>query len=94
LAQNSVADGCAGGTFDDRDFAVSSWWSDAGNLVADPLLGGPNGTLLQSGSPAIGIGVVPFADAFFDKVDYAGAFAPGAPDWTAGWTVGLDRKNP
>jgi hypothetical protein len=37
----------------------------------------------QAGSAALGIGAGP-ADAFFETVDYAGAF-DGTNDWTAGW---------
>jgi hypothetical protein len=96
LYRNSVAGGCNGGTFesDDDPFDVAGWWLDAGNLDADPMLGGPKGIRPMSGSPAIGIGVVPFDGAFFDKVDFAGAINPEGPDWTEGWTVGLDRDMP
>jgi trimeric autotransporter adhesin len=51
------------------------------NVVAgDPLL---SGWQPGAGSPARGIGAGP-SDAFFDTVDYAGAF-DGTTDWSAGW---------
>ena len=75
----------------------------ANNTTADPLLtgftaGGRIGTVSNNplipaaNSPAAGIGAIDPAvyDDFFDKVDYAGAIAPGASpseDWTTGeWT--------
>ncbi|MDT8438634.1 MAG: hypothetical protein RQ729_06465 [Wenzhouxiangellaceae bacterium] len=95
---NSVIGACPSGVFADSaedPFLVSAWFLDqAGNVEADPQLGGKNDLVPQAGSPAVGIGSVPFNDAFFDNVDYAGAFAPNGPDWTAGWTVGLDRDEP
>jgi len=97
-AVNSIAGECVLGPFDDADgdpILVSDWFLDqAGNVQADPLLGGRNGLFPQDGSPAIGIGGVPFNNAFFDNVNYAGAVAPDGDDWTAGWTVGLDRDTP
>jgi len=96
---NSVVGGCSAGSFTDRDsdaLLVSEWFlSQDNNVETDEIgLGGKNGMFLQPGSPAIGIGSVPFTDDFFDNVDYAGAFAPNGPDWTVGWTVGLDRDLP
>ncbi len=91
---NSIAGGCALGTFDDADgdsFLVSAWFLDQGNLDADPML---DNIVPMSGSPAFGIGAVPFTDAFFDNVDYAGAIRDEKSDWTKGWTVGLDRDAP
>ena len=57
-------------------------------LTADPanvIVGDPLLTDWQpgEGSPALGIGAGP-TDAFFDTVDYAGAF-DGTDDWSAGW---------
>lgn len=96
LYRNSVAGDCAGGTFeDDGDgFDLAGWWTDAGNLDANPMLGGPKGIRPMPGSPAIGIGAVPFENTFFEQVDFAGAINPNGPDWTQGWTVGLDRDAP
>lgn len=94
-AVNSIAGGCASGTFDDDDgdpFLVSSWFLDqAGNQSADPML---DNTYPMQGSPAFGVGAVPFDNAFFDKVDFAGAIRDKNNDWTKGWTVGLDRDAP
>ncbi len=94
-AVNSIAGNCALGPFDDAPgdpFLVSAWFLDQeGNLQADPQL--DNFSPLP-GSPAIGIGFVPFEDAFFDNVDYAGAIRNADSDWTKGWTVGLDRNAP
>tara|TARA_R110001599_G_scaffold353795_2_gene597895 strand:- start:33125 stop:36613 length:3489 start_codon:yes stop_codon:yes gene_type:complete len=33
------------------------------------------------------VNAVPPSNAFFEAVDYIGAFAPGTEDWTTGWTV-------
>jgi len=91
---NSVVGGC-GTTFseDGEDlFSVADWFfSFPGNLEANPDLDNytPN-----AGSPAIGIGAVPFEDDFFDNVNYAGAISAQGVDWTKGWTVGLDRTAP
>jgi len=94
-AVNSVAGGCALGTFDDAGgdpFLVSDWFLDqGGNVDADPLL---DNYVPQAGSPALNIGMVPFNDAFFSNVSYAGAVRDAQADWTAGWTVGLDRNSP
>lgn len=91
---NSVVGGC-GETFseDAEDlFSVSDWFfSYPNNVEANPNLTNyaPN-----ANSPAIGIGVVPFQDDFFNNVDYAGAIPATGADWTRGWTVGLDRSAP
>jgi len=95
VVQNSVAGGCALGTFDDADgdlFLVSEWFLDQqGNLDADPML---NNIYPMPGSPAFGIGTVPHENDFFDNVDFAGAIRDKDTDWTKGWTVGLDRDAP
>jgi hypothetical protein len=92
--RNSVLGGC-GETFseDAEDaFSVADWFfSYPNNVEANPNL---NNYMLNAGSPAIGIGAVPFVDDFFDNVDYAGAISPTGADWTKGWTVGLDRTAP
>lgn len=92
---NSIAGGCALGTFDDADgdsFLVSAWFLDqAGNQNADPLL---DNIAPAAGSPALGVGAVPFTNSFFDNVDFAGAIRSADTDWTQGWTVGLDRNAP
>ncbi|WP_376695933.1 hypothetical protein [Wenzhouxiangella sp. EGI_FJ10305] len=91
---NSVVGGC-GETFseDGEDlFSVADWFfSFPGNVEADPDL---DNYVPNAGSPAIGIGAVPFEDDFFDNVDYAGAISGSGADWTKGWTVGLDRTAP
>jgi hypothetical protein len=53
--------------------------------VVNPQITDATGRDLRpaAGSPALGAGVTP-SDAFFDSVDYIGAF--GSDDWTAGWT--------
>lgn len=53
---------------------------DGKSTVGDPML---QNWQPQAGSPALGIGAGP-TDAFFDTVDYAGAF-DGTNDWSAGW---------
>ncbi|NBB93471.1 MAG: hypothetical protein GVY32_09925 [Gammaproteobacteria bacterium] len=91
---NSVVGGCAETFSEDAEdlFSVAEWFfSDPNNVEANPNL---NNYMLNAGSPAIGIGAVPFQDDFFDNVDYAGAVSPTGADWTTGWTVGLDRNAP
>jgi len=91
---NSVVGGC-NATFDDAEgdlFVVSDWFFGyPNNVEANP---GLENYMPNAGSPAIGIGAVPFADGFFDNVDYAGAISGNGADWTKGWTVGLDRDAP
>jgi hypothetical protein len=91
---NSVAGGC-GQTFADEDgdaFLVSDWFlNEPSNVEGDPML---DNYIPMSGSPAFGIGAVPFENAFFDNVDHAGAIRDVNSDWTKGWTVGLDRTAP
>ncbi len=92
--ENSVAGGCAETFSEDSEdlFSVADWFfSFPGNVEADP---GLNNYVPSAGSAAIGIGAVPFEDAFFDNVDYAGAIRSADADWTKGWTVGLDRDAP
>jgi hypothetical protein len=92
---NNVIGVCGDGPFDEEDgdpLAVSSLFSaDQGNVQADPML--MNYAPMAS-SPALNIGAVPYADGFFDNVNYAGAIPSADADWTAGWTVGLDRDTP
>lgn len=91
---NSIAFGC-GVTFGespDDPFSVADWFfSQEGNVEVDPML---SGYLPMPGSPALGIGTVPFQDDFFDNVDYAGAFSSREADWTKPWAIGLDRSTP
>ena len=60
------------------------------NMIDDPDLGDPLSEtdpnfVPGSGSPAIGAGVAPPDDGFFDSdVDFVGAI--GTVDWTEGWT--------
>ncbi|SEN12904.1 hypothetical protein [Nitrosomonas marina] len=64
-------------------FAVSDWFtSQAGNSQEDALL---NGYLPAVGSP-LTLGGAPVNDAFFDAVDYVGAFKDADDDWTEEWT--------
>jgi len=93
---NSVMGGCGSKTFNDGAegdaFTISTWFlGQDGNVDANPQL---NNYIPASGSPALGIGAVPFEDAFFDNVDYAGAIRDAKSDWTKGWTVGLNRDAP
>ncbi|MDX1626375.1 MAG: hypothetical protein R3323_07665, partial [Wenzhouxiangellaceae bacterium] len=91
---NSLLFGC-GSIFDEEagdGFDVSDWFGgQAGNAVANPML---MNYLPAAGSPAIGIGFVPYTNDFFDNVNYAGAVGFPAADWAAGWTVGLERSEP
>lgn len=92
---NSVLGGCIEATFDDDSadpFLVSEWvLGQTGNVDADPQV---TNYIPNAGSPAFGVGAVPFEDAFFDNVDFAGAVRDAKSDWTKGWTVGLDRSGP
>jgi len=92
--ENSVLGNC-GSTFseDAEDlFDLSDFFfSFPNNVEASPNL---NNYAPGAGSPAIGIGAVPFENDFFDNVDYAGAIPATGADWTQGWTVGLDRTEP
>ncbi|HEY7905439.1 MAG TPA: hypothetical protein VIC53_00800 [Wenzhouxiangella sp.] len=92
---NSVFGGCIEATFDDDSadpFVVSEWVMDQDGIVdGDPKV---TNYIPNADSPAIGIGAVPFNDAFFDNVDFAGAVRDAKSDWTKGWTVGLDRSGP
>ncbi len=97
---------CDGNLFDDNEpelLESALFNAGANNTTADPLLTGftaggrigaasNNPLIPAANSPAAGIGAIDPAvyDDFFDKVDYAGAIAPGASpseDWTTGeWT--------
>ncbi len=69
-----------------------------GNLIEDPQLNGvsraQDGVLdprPSASGPAASGATVP-SDAFFDQVDYYGAFEPDAPLWISGWTaISQDR---
>ncbi|WP_090701029.1 hypothetical protein [Nitrosomonas aestuarii] len=64
-------------------FAVADWFTaQSGNSQEDPLL---NGFLPAAGSP-LTLGGAPVNDAFFDAVDYVGAFKDAGDDWTQEWT--------
>lgn len=68
-------------------FTVSDWFlSQPGNQAADPLL---NGFFPAAGSPLI-LGGAPVNDAFFDPVDYVGAFKDETDNWTQEWTFNLN----
>ncbi len=64
-------------------FAVADWFtSQSGNSQEDALL---NGFLPAAGSP-LTLGGAPVNDAFFDAVDYIGAFRDADDNWTEEWT--------
>jgi hypothetical protein len=98
---NNIIGNCGGGAFADNEtndgvfndpFAVSTFILDQpGNVQAEPQL---MNYIPMSGSPALNVAPVPFADSFFDNVNYAGAVPSQGDDWTKGWTVGLDRDAP
>lgn len=68
-------------------FTVSDWFlSQPGNQAADPLL---NGFLPAAGSP-LTLGGAPVNDAFFDAVDYVGAFKDETDNWAQEWTFNLN----
>jgi len=67
----------------DPTFTTADWFlGQQGNSEADPLL---NGFLPAAGSP-LTLGGAAVGDAFFDDVDYAGAFKDANDDWTQEWT--------
>lgn len=79
-------------TFQQAEVTVDGYQAPAlegGNVQGDPML---MNYAPMVDSPALNIGAVPYNDSFFDNVDYAGAIPSAAADWTAGWTVGLDRS--
>jgi hypothetical protein len=98
--ENNVIGGC-GTTFADNEtndgefndpFVVSTFILDQpGNIEADPEL---MNYVPMATSPALTRGAVPYTNDFFDNVEYAGAIRSADTDWTAGWTVGLDRDTP
>ena len=64
-------------------FTTADWFlGQQGNSESDPLL---NGFLPAAGSP-LTLGGTAVGDAFFDDVDYAGAFKDVNDDWTQEWT--------
>ncbi len=64
-------------------FSVADWFtSQPGNSTENPLL---DGYLPAFGSP-LTLGGAPVNDAFFDAVDYVGAFKDANDDWTQEWT--------
>ncbi len=64
-------------------FSVADWFtSQPGNSTENPLL---DGYLPAFGSP-LTLGGAPVNDAFFDVVDYVGAFKDTNDDWTQEWT--------
>jgi len=68
---------------DGANFSVSDWFlSQSENKAEDPLL---DGYLPKTGSP-LTLGGAAVNDAFFDVVDYAGAFKDASHDWTKEWT--------
>ena len=90
-----------GASFDIDAWFATAGWGNAQNADA-------NGAALQDAynldypnalptgvSPALGAAAFAsprVSGAFFDKVDYVGAFGPGGPDadWTCGWAKFLD----
>ena len=70
-------------------FLVSDWFNGQSNLSQDPQLSDMN--KLTASSPAVlksGKSTDIIGDAFFDQVDYVGAFAPDiAETWEQGWTI-------
>ena len=92
---NTYLGDCGEGRTADEDgdpFKLSEWFAEqTGNVGADPKL---VNYLPADDSPVKSAGTVPFQDAFFDNVDFAGAFRDADSDWTKGWTVGLDRDKP
>ncbi len=64
-------------------FSVADWFtSQSGNSTENPLM---DGYLPAFGSP-LTFGGTPVNDAFFDAVDYVGAFKDTSDDWTQEWT--------
>jgi hypothetical protein len=99
---NNVIGNCGDGPFADGEtndgvftdpFLVSDFIlnQNPGNVQADPML---MNIAPMANSPALGIGDVIYENDFFDNVNYAGAIPSADSDWTAGWTVGLDRDEP
>lgn len=92
---NSIVFDCTLGEF--ADDVAEPWlvtdWFNGGNQNSTTALT-MTGVFTAAGSAADGNGATPAqnADAFFDTVDYIGAFEPGvvaggAGDWTSGWII-------
>jgi hypothetical protein len=65
-------------------WSIDSWFfGQMGNLATAAKL---NGWVPSANSPVHGAGITP-DDLFFDEVDYIGAIANEANDWTFGWTT-------
>ena len=66
---------------------VSEWFAESGDSN-DSVTGV---TLSSSGLPTsdVTVSAPTIADTKFDETTYAGAYAPGAAQWSEGWTVGL-----
>jgi hypothetical protein len=98
---NNIIGACGDGPFADAEtndgefndpFLVSDFiLGQPGNVQTSPML---MNYIPMSGSPALMVAPVPYTDAFFDNVNYAGAVPSQGDDWTKGWTVGLDRDEP
>ena len=94
-------DGCdtGGANCTDRDgideaalWMTAGWGNTAG---VDPMLVDPFNLAAPDFRPAPGSPLTagfasPPADGFFSSVGYIGAFAPGEPQWTDGWTTSDD----
>ncbi len=92
---NSYLGNCVEGVTANEDgdpFLLSTWFTEqAGNVGGDPKMA----NYVPAADSEVGsAGAVPFEDAFFDNVDFAGAVRDAKSDWTKGWTVGLDRSTP
>ncbi|NOQ16995.1 MAG: hypothetical protein GQ581_08040 [Methyloprofundus sp.] len=83
--QHSIVD-CATNFTDEADklFLVSDWFNtQMANQATDPQL---NGYMPAASSPLLTGGMPVSGDAFFDSVNYVGAFKDANDDWTKGWT--------
>jgi hypothetical protein len=85
--------GCLGGSFDEEDtdlYPVSTLYFAYPNREASDL--GLDNYKPVAGSPALTGAELP-PDTWFDSTTYVGAMGLDN-DWTAGWTIGLDRDLP
>ncbi|MFH2095778.1 MAG: hypothetical protein ABIJ16_08740 [Bacteroidota bacterium] len=99
---HNVADGTAAGIFkisfgdgassnaDSANAATdfAGYFTTAGNVVADPgvTVTTSSWSLIPSGADVTS-NLATYPASWFENVSYKGAFAPGASNWAAGWTL-------
>ncbi|MCB2208732.1 MAG: hypothetical protein KQH67_10620 [Bacteroidetes bacterium] len=85
----SAADDVDSTTAANASSAVAAYFATAGNLVADPGITIDEGFSLFNPIPSNSVGgtMANTPDAWFQTVNYKGAFDPNGANWAAGWTL-------